>query len=59
MDIPLIGGLFRKTVTNKEKTELLVFVTPHIITPEYLDILNQPIKDLTEKTISQKANLIH
>ena len=59
MDIPLIGGIFRKTVTTKEKTELLVFVTPHIITPEYLDILNKPILDLSDKAAHQKANLIH
>jgi len=59
MDIPLIGGLFRKTVTSKEKTELLVFVTPHIITPEYLDVLNKPIHDLADQAAREKANLIH
>ncbi|MBN3032944.1 MAG: hypothetical protein JW873_02505 [Candidatus Saganbacteria bacterium] len=59
MDIPLIGSIFRKTVTTKEKTELLVFVTPHIITPEYLDILNKPIRELSEQAARQKANLIH
>jgi type IV pilus assembly protein PilQ len=59
MDVPLIGGLFRKTVTSKQKTELLVFVTPHIITPEYLDVLNKPIQDLTDQAAREKANLIH
>lgn len=59
MDIPLIGGLFRKTVTSKVKNELLVFVTPHIITPEYLEVLNKPIAEMTKKSKESGANLIH
>ena len=59
MDIPLIGGLFRKTVISKIKNELLVFVTPHIITPEYLEILNKPIAEMTKKSKESGANLIH
>jgi MSHA biogenesis protein MshL len=30
--IPVLGSLFRATATQKEKTELIVFITPHIIT---------------------------
>lgn len=30
-DIPLIGVLFRRTITDKSKTELLIFLTPHVI----------------------------
>ncbi len=30
-DIPLIGSLFRYSDTTKEKTELLVFITPRVI----------------------------
>ena len=30
-DIWFIGSLFRKTVTEKTKTELLVFLTPHVV----------------------------
>lgn len=30
-DIPLLGFAFRRTVTNDEKTELLIFLTPHIV----------------------------
>ena len=30
-DIPLLGLAFRRTVTNDEKTELLIFLTPHIV----------------------------
>lgn len=33
-DIPLIGQAFRKSETTKTKTELMIFLTPHIITPE-------------------------
>ncbi len=33
-DIPLLGQAFRKSETTKTKTELMIFLTPHIITPE-------------------------
>ncbi len=33
-DIPLLGQAFRKSATTKTKTELLIFLTPHIITPD-------------------------
>ena len=33
-DIPLLGEAFRKSEVKKEKTELMIFLTPHIITPE-------------------------
>ena len=59
MDIPLIGSLFRKSVTSTEKNELLVFVTPHIITEAYLDELNAPIKEMTKKTMDSTAKIIH
>jgi type IV pilus assembly protein PilQ len=59
MDIPFIGTLFRKSVITKEKNELLVFVTPHIITPEYLETLNQPIGDMQKKSEASKARFIH
>jgi type IV pilus assembly protein PilQ len=31
-DLPLVGFLFRNTTTNSAKTELLVFITPRIVT---------------------------
>ena len=31
-DIPLLGMAFRQTEEDKEKTELVVFLTPHVIT---------------------------
>ncbi len=31
-DVPLVGGLFRSKGVSKEKTELVIFITPHIVT---------------------------
>ncbi len=31
-DIPILGWLFRKNSTRKERTNLMVFVTPHVVT---------------------------
>ncbi|OGC11708.1 hypothetical protein A3K48_04350 [candidate division WOR-1 bacterium RIFOXYA12_FULL_52_29] len=59
MDIPLVGSLFRKSVITKEKNELLVFVTPHIVTKEFLDSMNKPKDELEKKSAEQKAKLIH
>ncbi len=36
-DIPLVGMLFKRTVTQKSKTELLIFLTPHVAqSPDFL-----------------------
>jgi len=59
MDIPFIGTFFRKSVTGKEKSELLVFVTPHIITPEYLETMNKPIEDLEKRHEDQRSRVLH
>ena len=59
MDTPFIGSLFRKTVTGKEKTDLMVFVTPHIVTPEFLETMNKPIEEIQQRSEGQKARLIH
>ncbi len=34
-DIPFLGKLFQKNGSSVTKTDLLIFITPHIITPEY------------------------
>ena len=31
-DLPLVGGLFRGSKKNTVRTELVIFVTPHILT---------------------------
>jgi len=33
-DIPLIGFLFRRTVETKNRTNLIIFVTPHVMSTE-------------------------
>lgn len=39
-DIPIIGYAFKRKNTNRSKTELLIFLTPHVIaTPDDLDKL--------------------
>ena len=36
-DMPWIGPLFRRTIKTKSKTELLIFITPHVAAlPEQL-----------------------
>ncbi|HVN67461.1 MAG TPA: secretin N-terminal domain-containing protein [Candidatus Sulfotelmatobacter sp.] len=56
--IPVIGALFRQSVTSKTKGELMVFVTPHIITAEYLDSVAPEI-DKYAKMKARDANIIH
>jgi len=36
-DIPYVGRLFRKDVNSEEKRELLIFVTPRIMTSDFLE----------------------
>jgi len=36
-DLPGIGRLFRKDVTNSQKTETLIFITPRIVSDSLLD----------------------
>ena len=44
-DIPLIGMLFQSSTTTKAKTELLIFMTPHVATqPESLTTMTEDEK---------------
>jgi general secretion pathway protein D len=48
-DIPLLGALFRRTERNDVKTELLVFLTPEVITdPTNLTGATGRVRDETE-----------
>ena len=50
-DIPLIGELFRSTSKQNTKTELLVFLTPHVITnPEQGDEMRVATDKQLDKT---------
>lgn len=57
--IPLIGSLFRRSVTSKNKQELMVFVTPHIITDAYLDSISPSMIDFEKRAAGRDATLIH
>ncbi|MBN1517816.1 hypothetical protein JXA32_14725 [Candidatus Sumerlaeota bacterium] len=52
--IPLIGALFRRTVTEKSKTELLIFLTPHVV--ESAEDLRQVSQSEYKK--AQKADIV-
>jgi type II secretory pathway component GspD/PulD (secretin) len=39
--VPLLGLLFKTATDNIARTELLVMITPHIITPDKIDIGNE------------------
>ncbi len=46
-DIPVLGYAFKKTETTVAKTDLLIFLTPHIITPG-LDPADKAQKDVSQ-----------
>lgn len=48
-DIPLLGGLFRRTTQSKVKTELLIFITPQVVKgPEDLKRISEAEESATE-----------
>lgn len=49
-DIPIFGKLFQSSTTDKQKTELLVFLTPHVVrNPEDArNLKDSNIKDLSK-----------
>jgi type II secretory pathway component GspD/PulD (secretin) len=59
MSIPILGGFFRKTETTKTKREVLVFVTPHIITPELLASMQNQTADFGKREAAKEPSLIH
>ena len=45
-EIPFIGGLFGGTTKNKERTELIVLITPYVIkTPDRFQEVSQGLRD--------------
>jgi general secretion pathway protein D len=46
-DVPLLGWLFRSKTQNKTKTNLLIFITPHIITST--EAINKITKEEQER----------
>lgn len=64
-DIPLIGNLFKRQIKSNSKTELMIFMTPHIVqTPGQLLALSEreransvlPKKAFTESDMNQFLN---
>ena len=51
-DIPILGNLFKRTIKEKDKTELLIFLTPHVA-PDALALT--PISDAERK----RSNLLN
>lgn len=51
--IPLLGFLFRKSVHSTIKTELVIFITPRIVTEKLTREMLQPEKKLSEKALKK------
>ena len=48
-DLPLLGGLFKRTIVDKEKTELLIFLTPQVASDvDELELLSNHERELSE-----------
>lgn len=47
-DIPILGRLFRKTNTTKAKSEVLVGITPYIVTPQGSDQMAGEIRRIDQ-----------
>jgi len=59
--IPLLGTLFRRTELVAEKREIMVIITPHIVTPEFLEAmsLNALALDARRTKWKEGAKLVH
>ncbi|MEA3499628.1 MAG: secretin N-terminal domain-containing protein [Candidatus Marinimicrobia bacterium] len=51
--IPLLGFLFRKTVKSSVKTELVIFITPRIVTEGMTNKMLNPKNRLSEKALKK------
>jgi len=48
-DLPLLGFLFKRTIVNKSKTELLIFLTPQVASDiKELEMLSNHERSLSE-----------
>lgn len=53
-DLPIIGGLFRRTRKETERTELMVFMTPFVVTDdEQLDAIRRMRQDQLRENLPQ------
>ena len=54
-DIPLIGGLFRVNSDRVQKTNLLLFITPHVLTTQ--EALEQITELKKQQTLQSEGNI--
>ncbi|MFH1541680.1 MAG: type II and III secretion system protein, partial [bacterium] len=47
--IPLLGILFKNTEIINEKREIMIIITPHIVTPAFLEEMSARAKDLNDR----------
>lgn len=60
-DIPVLGALFRSVEYSREQTELVIIVTPHLVTPtrgEALALPTDRIRPPTEKDLFLFGNVV-
>lgn len=59
-DIPVLGKLFSRKIESKTKTELMIFITPHIVSTEdeieNLSIIERSQLELAPKVFDEKQN---
>jgi len=54
-DIPGLGILFRRTVKTSSKTELIIFLTPHIVqNPTQMDLVTEQGKATIQKAFTEQ-----
>jgi type IV pilus assembly protein PilQ len=59
-DIPILGHLFRRSVVDKNRLDLLIFVTPRIVASEDLVVGETPPLDLDKAAAQvEKARAVH
>jgi len=64
-DIPILGVLFKKTTTALLKTELLIFLTPHVIknTDDLVELAASPGKKMSSikeaETSTELKDAVH
>ena len=60
-DIPVLGALFRSTSFNRDQSELVIIVTPHLVTPVSGDTLALPtdrVQIPTERELFLFGNVV-
>jgi len=61
MHIPWLGSLFRNTQLQSEKRDIMIVITPHIVTPAVLDAMQEKVEafEARQAKKASEAGLIH